>query len=177
MTYSHFDHRHNFAVWCAARAVQRNFTKTPILKNALEKSGVVEFIKENEEKDILQKDFDNNHESWCNSIMQTWEQENIEGASYGRAAKLVGVYIKSMIVVRNGQSKLSVVAHPPIDRRILKNISKDRNIKHKNRTNWKNINWTELTKTEYKSLIDDFRQVFCGQPLWYLEKYWTVTDD
>jgi len=48
MPYSHFKHCHNFAVWCAARAVQRNFAKTPIFKEALEGSGVVEFIQDRE---------------------------------------------------------------------------------------------------------------------------------
>jgi hypothetical protein len=177
MTYSHFDHRHKFAVWCAARAVQRNFAKTLFLKNVLEKSGVVKFVKENEEKDISQSDFDNHHESWCESIMQSWEGDKIKGASYGRAAKLLSVYIKSMIVVRDGQSKLSAVAHPPIDRMILKNISKDESINHQNRRGWKEINWTEMNKSEYKNLINDFRQVFDGQPLWVIEKYWTITND
>ena len=58
MNYSHFQHRHNFAVWCAARAVQRKFAKTPFLKEALEKSGVVEFIRQNEDKTISQEDFE-----------------------------------------------------------------------------------------------------------------------
>jgi len=166
MTYSYFQHRHNFAVWCAARAVQRKFTKTPILKKAIEYSGVVEFIKENEGKDITPKTFDIHHETWCESIIQTWEKGKVSGGSYGRAAKLLAVYIKSMVVVRNGTSKLSDVAHPPIDRIILKNISKDKNINHPNRTSWKSINWTELSKSKYITLINDFRQVLDGQPFW-----------
>jgi len=174
MTYSHFQHRHKFAVWCAAGAVYRNFTKTPILKEALEKSGVVEFIKENERKDITPKNFDIHHETWCESIIQTWGKGNISGGSYGRAAKLLAVYIKSMVVVHNAQSKLSKVAHPPIDRITLQNISKDKNIDHPNRTSWKKINWTELSKSKYIELINDFRQVLDGQPFWFLEKYWTI---
>jgi hypothetical protein len=47
MAYSHFEHRHKFAAWCAARAVQRKFAKTIVLKAALERCGVVEFIKRN----------------------------------------------------------------------------------------------------------------------------------
>jgi hypothetical protein len=177
MTYTHFSHRHNFAVWCAARAVQRNFTITQNLKEALEKSGIAEFIKENEDKEISQKKFDEHHERWCRSIVQHWEARQIKGATYGRAAKLVAVYIKSMIVVRNGQSNLSSVAHPPIDRIILKNISKDNNINHANRTDWDNINWTQLNEDKYKKLIMDFRQVFDGKPFWVIEEYWSITND
>ena len=117
---------------------------------------MVEFVKENEEKDISQSDFDKHHESWCESIMQTWERDEIKGASYGRAAKLLAVYIKSMIVVRDGQSKLSAVAHPPIDRMILKNISKDESIKHQNRGGWKEIKWTKMNKSEIEGQVSTY---------------------
>lgn len=177
MTYTHFTHRHNFAVWCAARAVQRKFTKTINLKGALEKSGIAEFIKENEEKEISQKEFDEHHELWCKAIMQYWESHKIRGASYGRAAKLVAIYIKSMIVVRNGQSKLSTVAHPPIDRIVLKNICRDKTINHINKTGWLKINWTEMNKEDYKKLITGFRQLFVGKPFWTIEKYWSITKE
>jgi len=46
------------------------------------------------------------------------------------------------------------------------NISKDKNINHPNRTSWKSINWTELSKSKYITLINDFRQVLDGQPFW-----------
>jgi len=94
MNYSHFQHRHNFAAWCAARAVQRKFAKTPILKEALEKSGVVEFINQNEENPISQAEFDKLHADWCGAIIECWKNKNVDGASYGRAAKLIAVYIR-----------------------------------------------------------------------------------
>ena len=177
MNYSHFQHRHNFAVWCAARAVQRKFAKTPVLKEALENSGVAEFVSQNEDKTISQKDFDKLHADWCDSILQTWKNKNVNGSSYGRAAKLIAVYIKSMTIVRNGQSSLSEAAHPPIDRMILHNISKDKAITHPNRLKWKAVNWTELEKIEYLNLINDFRKVFHGKPFWHLEQYWPITNE
>lgn len=177
MTYNHFQHRHNFAVWCAARAVQRGFTKSLVLKDALEKSGVVEFIRDNHETAISQQAFDGHHEKWCTSILATWERNHVEGASYGRAAKLLAVYLKSMIVVQVKASSLSDVAHPPIDRIILQNISKDKDVHHPNKGQWKEINWTQLDKPEYKRLVHDFRQLFNGKPFWAIEKYWAIPDD
>ena len=177
MTYSHFDHRHNFAVWCAARAVQRKFTKTLCLQAALESCGVVELMKMKENELISQDDFDKHHERWCDSIIKSWERERIKGGSYGRAAKLLAIYLKSMIVVQEIHSKLAEVAHPPIDSRILKHISEDKSIQHPNSSNWIKIKWTTLNKSGYKNLINDFRDVFAGQPFWLIEKYWTVTDD
>jgi hypothetical protein len=177
MKYSHFRHRHNFAVWCAARAVQRGFAKTPVLKEALERSGIVCFIKQYEDETISQEKFDQLHAEWCDSILQTWQEKNVKGISYGRAAKLIAVYIKSMVVVNNGESNLSRVAHPPIDRMILQNISKDKLIIHPNRPNWRAINWTELDKTQYLILICDFRNVLQEKPFWHLEQYWTITNE
>lgn len=177
MNYSHFQHRHNFAAWCAARAVQRKFAKTPVLKEAIEKSGVVEFIKQNEDEIISQEQFDKLHAEWCDAVMRCWENKKVEGRTYGRAAKLIAVYIKSMVVVKNEQSNLSEVAHPPIDRLILQNIARDKAINHHNRQYWKAVNWTELDKAQYLRLIGDFREVFCGKPFWHLEQYWSITDD
>ena len=176
MTYTHFQHRHNFAVWCAARAVQRGFTRSLVLKEALEKCGVMEFIRDNKESAISQQEFDERHDQWCSSILATWERNRIEGASYGRAAKLLAVYLKSMIVVQVSPNRLSEVAHPPIDQIILQNISKDKDIRHPNKGQWKEINWTQLDKTAYKRLVHDFRQVFYGKPFWIIEKYWTIPD-
>jgi hypothetical protein len=177
MTYTHFQHRHNFAVWCAARAVQRGFAKSLVLKDALEKSGVVEFLRDNHETVISQREFDEHHDKWCASILATWERKHVEGASYGRAAKLLAVYLKSMIVVQVNASSLSDVAHPPIDRIILQNISKDKGIHHPNKGQWKGINWTQLDKPGYKKLVHDFRQVFSGRPFWAIEEYWAIPDD
>lgn len=177
MTYSHFIHRHKFAVWCAARAVQRKFTKTKFLRDALDKCGVVEFVKHYDGGAISHETFDKFHENWCDSILKSWEADQVANGSYGRAAKLIAVYIKSMIVLQNKQTALSNIAHPPIDRMILQNISKDKSINHPNRMYWKAINWTELNKIQYKNLIKDLRQVINDKPFWVIEKYWPITSD
>jgi hypothetical protein len=177
MTYSHFIHRHKFVVWCAARAVQRKFAKTIFLRDALEKCGIVEFMEHYNGGDISPETFDKLHENWCEAILKSWEEDQVANGSYGRAAKLIAVYIKSMIVVQNDQTALSIVAHPPIDRMILQNISKDKSINHQNRMYWKAINWLELNKLQYQNLIKDFRQLINDKPFWVIEKYWTITPD
>jgi len=177
MTYSHFIHRHKFAVWCAARAVQRKFAKTIFLRDASEKCGIVEFMEHYNGGYISPETFDKLHENWCQAILKSWEEDQVANGSYGRAAKLIAVYIKSMIVVQNDQTALSIVAHPPIDRMILQNISKDKSINHQNRMYWKAINWTELNKLKYQNLIKDFRQVINDKLFWVIEKYWTITPD
>jgi hypothetical protein len=177
MKYTHFQHRHNFAAWCAARAVQRGFAKTQVLKGALEESGVVDFIKTAEDEVITQDVFEKLHGQWCDAILKNWIEVGVKGATYGRAAKLLAVYIKSMIVVRNDASRLSEIAHPPIDRILLKNISRDITISHPNRAHWGEINWTQLTKPAYSRLVSDFKEVLQGRPFWTIEKYWVVEED
>lgn len=177
MTYSHFQHRHNFAVWCAARAVQRGFTKSVILKEAIEASGIVEFVKGSIEKATSQREYDERHQRWCEGILKFWEKNKVPGSSYGRAAKLLAIYLKSMIVVREDSNDLLTIIHPPIDRIVLQNISKDDSIVHPNKKYWKYINWTQLDGPTYRQLISDFRQVLGEQPFWFIEKYWVLTDD
>jgi hypothetical protein len=41
--YTFNDHRHNYAVWTAARAVSRNFTSTANVKLAIEACGLRHF--------------------------------------------------------------------------------------------------------------------------------------
>lgn len=177
MAYSHFQHKNNFAIWCAARAVQRGFAKSSILKETLETSGVVEFVKDGVARNLSQQEFDERHESWCQSIMGFWEKNGVRGASYGRAAKLLAIYLKSMIVVQDNPNGLADIIHPPIDRIVLQNISKDRGINHPHKKYWKGINWTQLDGPSYRQLIAEFRQVLEGGPFWLIEKYWVLTDD
>lgn len=104
-------------------------------------------------------------------------ENKIPGASYGRATKLIAVYLKSMIVVQENPNSIANIIHPPIDRIVLQGISKDDNIVHPNKQYWKHIKWTQLDEPLYRQLMSDFRQVFEGQPLWHIEKYWVLTDD
>jgi hypothetical protein len=40
MTYSFEEHKHRFAVWTAARAVQRSFTRTRIISDVIVETGL-----------------------------------------------------------------------------------------------------------------------------------------
>lgn len=178
MTYTHFEHRHNFASWCAARALQSNrFGDTYYLADALEKTGINEFIKHHEDKPISQEEFDKMHSDWCDSLVQTWKDRNFQEMTYGFAAKLIAVYLKAMIIIKNPESELSFVVHPLITRNMLQNISKDKTIKHPNRMYWKAVNWTELDKEQYLNLIHDLRIVFKDEPFWHFEKYRKLIKD
>jgi len=179
MPYDLFEHRHNFAVWAAARAAQRGFTNTRNLKDALESCGIQRFLPDQAFTDITCTRFEQLHRSWCTAIVKSLNARKIKKVTYGRAAKLIAIYLKSMVIV--GGSAYSTIGrciHPPIDRKLLKALAEDARLDEKNRTTWQNTNWTQLGKKEYYKLIRQLRQTMPPEiPFWMLEEYWKVTDD
>ncbi|HNP48725.1 MAG TPA: hypothetical protein PKL85_07790 [Bacteroidia bacterium] len=163
--YSFEEHVHRFAVWTAARAVQRNFTTTENIRKAIEQTELQNpFFR----KDINSPEqYDNFHKKTCDILISVFKKQGID-ASYGRAAKIVAIYIKTAIVIpESGKSKLSKIAHPPIDRILLHNLdSKYPELKLKSR------NWTTLNKDEYFDLIQKFREDF-GDCFWKIEVNWS----
>jgi hypothetical protein len=172
--YTHFIHRHNFATWCSNEAVKRgwNGINRELVKEALERSGVTNYLQNYHGQIITEFVFDDLHERWCDSITEYWAKHGIKEISYGRAAKSLATYIKAMLIIQENHSSLQDVAHPPIDRQVLQNMSKDQSIDNKIRRNCKEINWTKLDKPSYKQLISDLRQLEKGEPFWNLERYW-----
>lgn len=171
-------HRHNFSVWAAARAAQRGFTAVKNLRNALESSGVREFLQQTDAKNTAYKKYCDLHSLWCNNIMEYLESLGLEDVTFGRAAKLVAIYMKSMVIIRDETSNLAMNALPPIDGVLLKNISKDKTLESNFRKKCANIKWTQLNENEYYQLIDGLKEyIILDQPMWSLEHYWTVTQN
>ena len=163
--YSFAEHVHRFAVWTAARAVQRNFTTTENIRKAIEQTELQNLFFR---KDINSPEqFDKFHKETCDKLITEFRKQGMV-PSYGRAAKIVAIYIKTVIVIpEKGKSKLSKIAHPPIDRILLHNLdSKYPELKLKSR------NWTTLNKVEYFKLIKKFREDF-GDCFWKIEENWS----
>jgi hypothetical protein len=177
MSYDLFEHRHRFSSWAAARATQRNFTSVENLRDAIEHSGIVTFLRDDDSISIDETKFEEQHKIWYRSIVDFLNSRGIAKVTYGRAAKLVAVYLKSMVIIGpNGNCSLSAVAHPPIDRILLKNLSCASEIEKSYRTDWRSINWTELDEQSYYKLISQLRGCLkVGEPFWSFERFWTVT--
>jgi hypothetical protein len=168
MLYTPHQHKHNFSVWAAARASQRGFTKVTVLRAALEASGVEAFAKRPRN---LGK-FDALHREWCRTICVFLVSASVGNVTYGRAAKLVNVYLKSMIVLADVNSDAAATVHPPIDRILLKNIVVEQAIPQRLRDKCKKINWTQLDEEGYFELISVLREIIGDRPFWTIEKYW-----
>jgi hypothetical protein len=178
MPYNLFEHRHRFAVWAAARAAQRGFASIKILRAALESTDIRRFVQKPDALDADDAAFEGHHRRWCTALMKRLQNDRVANVSYGRVAKLIAVYLKAMIVVGpHARSSLARVAHPPIDRILLRNLaSVSANSQHQ--AKWRATNWTTLNERSYYVLIGELRGLLAKHdPFWEIERYWTVTDD
>jgi len=178
-TYSFFTHRHNFAVWAAARASQRSFTSVSILKAALEASELPQGIQDPSKWPTCADQFDIFHRFYCSRIADHLRTAGVANVSYGRAAKLVAVYLKSTVVVsEHARSTFADIIHPPIDRTLLQNLAKDPRFDQQFRRRCRSLSWTGLSELDYFALIDEFRRNELDKPaFWMIERYWDPTGD
>lgn len=168
--YTLSQHVHNYAVWTAARAVQRNFTTTANIKRAIEQIGLQSFALSNTV--INSRQFDDMHVMWAEELIDAFKKMGAPKCSYGRAAKIISIYLKTSVLLCNRAScTASAVIHPPIDGILLRNLSEKTALK-----DLKPVRWTKLNKDEYWELIECLRSHF-GQIDWRLEAYWTPEMD
>lgn len=165
--YNFNEHRHNYAVWTAARAVQRNFTTTATIRAAIEQTGLRAFAEDNGEYD--QQSYDQYHRLWSSQLLASFDKNSIKTATYGRTAKIISIYLKtSVVLVNKGICKKSAVIHPPIDRILLQSIA--RNI-----IGFKDLSahkWTIMNEEQYWLLVERLRKANFHFN-WQLEAHWT----
>lgn len=178
MIYSIDEHRHRFAVWAAARAAQRQFTTVGRLRGALEAAGIREALADPVTWDVSQVDFDTLHRTWCLSICAVLSQEGVAKVTYGRAAKLAAVYLKTMILMGEAcGSPLGQHLHPPIDRILLQALATSPVVKSPHKSEWRKTSWTRLDEAGYYRLLDQLRAVLPeGAPFWRLEEFWQPSE-
>jgi hypothetical protein len=172
------EHRHRFAVWAAARAAQRGFTTVKNLREALEATDIQSVLAASGSLELSSAQFDALHRVWCRSICSFLAGRGIRDASYGRAAKLVGVYLKAIVIMGGDcDSPLGRNAHPPIDRVLLHRLAASARIGSPHRASWASISWTQLDEPRYFQLIGQLRSVLPqGAPFWTLEEYWEPSE-
>jgi hypothetical protein len=172
MKYTERQHRHNFAIWAACRATQRGFASVAVLRQAAEGSTLEAFSW----RPTRLGAFDEQHKKWCAKICSNLEHQGIFGATYGRAAKLVNVYLKSALVLRDLSSQAAKVIHPPVDRILLSNVAKILDIEPSVRKLLRSTRWTQMDEGRYFEVIEALREVNGDHPFWTIEEYWTITE-
>lgn len=113
MAYDIFEHKHRFSSWAAARASQVHGAITmKDLREAIEHCGIVEFLRKPDAMQTEQARFNDLHRQWCRTIIAFLAKKGIN-VSFGRAAKLVAIYLKSMVVISGDSDfRLARVAQP-----------------------------------------------------------------
>ena len=174
--YSLSDHRHLYGVWCAARAAQRGLKggSNAVLRRALESTELCELMEHDPETwPATSVEFDEHHKRWCRDIITTLELEDVD-VSYGRAAKLVSIYVKTIVIVGGfNETEFARVAHPPVDSILLTALSKSDEGTDEVRRLWRTTVWTKLDEASYFDLIETFRDANLDDPFWMIERYWS----
>jgi len=162
------EYLHNYAVWTAARAAQRGFTTTKNINAAINKTYLKKLVTNYHIS--TPQEFDSFHKENCYTIIDYLNAKLkntpkiTKKITYGRIAKIVNVYLKTAIVIKDeGKSKLAKIVHPPIDRILLKAIPDFKYSKRK---------WTQMAEREYFEVINEIRKIE-RDSLWKIEKYWS----
>jgi hypothetical protein len=177
LDYTLSQHHHRFAEWAAARAIQRGLADVRIstISDALKISGISRVADTARKRPTTAELFDSAHRRWCRAVMGSFRAAGVGEVSYGRAAKLIAVYLKSRIVLggHHGHAFARVI-HPPIDRLLLQALSAE--VRANDRvlaTRLRTANWTSLTESGYWDLIDSLRGAGLDRPaFWHVERFW-----
>ena len=173
-------HRHRFALWAAARAAQRGFSGGTLrnLSDALEQCGVCGLIRAPSALATRAEAFEELHRQWCTSICDSLRKRGAQGVTYGRAAKLVAIYLKTMVIISGSEgSELARAIHPPVDNILLTRLAGAAEVQSRHKSAWRGTKWTQLDARRYYALIAQLRTALPEQPFWMCEKYWTATGD
>ena len=178
VSYDLTEHRHRFAVWAAARAAQRGFTTVKEFRRALQATDIQRVLASPETLLVSAVEFEALHRRWCSSICASLTEQTIANVAYGRAAKLVAVYLKTTVIMGGAcDSPLGRNAHPPIDRVLLQGLARSPDITSPHKAAWKALNWTQLDEAGYYELMDQLRGALPhGAPFWTIEEYWQPSD-
>ena len=166
--YTFEQHIHNYAVWTAARASQRGFTTTRKIKTAIESTSLQQFVKKS--PNVNSSKFESLHRQWAKELMVSLKKQKVNSTliTYGRVAKIIAIYLKTSVIIRdNASKKLCSIIHPPIDFIFLKNISKQSALK-----DLKNHKWTKLNEKQYWDICNRIKNEF-NYFNWRLEEYWS----
>jgi hypothetical protein len=168
------EHRHRFAVWAAARAAQRGFTTVGNLRDALEATDIRQVAFAAKSRHVTAEQFDALHRRWCSAISAYLRSRDIANVTYGRSAKLVAVYLKTIVIMgENWDSPLGRHMHPPIDRTLLQRLASSDRVTLPHKVEWRLITWTQLGESDYYRLVEQLRSAIPQDaPFWTIEESW-----
>jgi|APTNR8051073442_1049403.scaffolds.fasta_scaffold01751_4 hypothetical protein len=169
-TYNIAEHRHNFACWTAARAAQRSYATTKIITDAIEAAQLREKLIELTVKSVTVEEYEKFHKEMVLRILGELLNlgANKDKTTYGRVAKIIAIYVKTVYILADPESAISKVAHPPIDRILLTNLKAKGIVIDK-------LDWTNFNPKDYQDLIARLYELVGDSPFWKLETFWKAS--
>jgi hypothetical protein len=99
------------------------------------------------------------HRQWCRSVVGFLQNLGLPNVTFGRAAKLIAIYLKSVVVLGPGsETPFARIAHPPIDGILLRNLAASGDLDSEHKMEWAKTKWTQLSEEQYYELIEQLRQ-------------------
>lgn len=177
MKYDIQTHIHRYSCWAASRAAstsRNNRFTVETGQNILDNSAIRNLILNPDRLPNSDVEFDNQHEIWRKEIIGCAQRIGNEKFTHGIAAKLINIYLKSIIICGGfHEHPNSKFIHPPIDSVLLKKLIEK---KFNRRTEfWQNaqkIAWSSFNSNEYQNVINEIRIGLQGAPLWKIEEFW-----
>jgi hypothetical protein len=174
MDYDIVEHIHRYACWAASRAASTSkayrFT-VQIGRDILNNSGLRFFVEDPDALPSSQAAFNTKHSEWRKAIIESSGERKF---THGVAAKLINVYLKTIIICGGHHAHPNArFIHPPIDSVLLKELIEKNKlgmgdvVKSLNNKTWSNFN-----SDDYEHVIGGIVKGLNGEALWKVEKYW-----
>lgn len=176
--YDIHQHKHTYAVWTASRAWNRHL-KGGTLALAQQ---LIEIAGLNEVRGP--EDIGVDVDAWLVEKMRLMvsfaKQNRILGINYGRAQKLVNIYLKTKLVCGGQEAHPKVIMlHPPLDSELFKGL---RGALRDQKSSAAAIafaaaqkgckSWTNFELHDYLAHIKAIQLFMNGKPLWMVEEHW-----
>lgn len=176
------EHKHRFAVWCAASAYGRGLEGggNTLAKSLIEAVGLDQVQGPGD----IGADVDEWLMGYMRQMVAVAKTQANDQFTFGHAQKLVNIYLKSLIVCGGHHQEAAVgKLHPPLDSVLLNGL---RRHLFKNRGSLKPVraafleaqrasrSWTAFDEGHYRQHIGVIKMVVGAEPLFTAEKHWQI---
>jgi hypothetical protein len=167
--YTSEEHMHRYACWAAARAAQRGWKggNAVNIKAALEEVGLRGKLRKLAEDKPDAARYQCWHSTIANELIQSFNDIGLI-ASYGRVAKIIAIYVKTVYVAKDPLGPLSMAAYPPVDRELLMAVKRSKETPPYEH----GLSWTGFTEKDHDNAIAYLRRLVENRPFWEVERYW-----
>lgn len=176
--YDIHQHKHSYAIWAASRAWNRKLKggSLALSQRLIELAG----LKSVQSPVDIGPDVDVWLLETMRLIVEYANQNQIHGINYGRAQKLVNIYLKTKLVCGGYESHPKVSQlHPPLDSELLKGL---RRVFREQKNSDAAVafaaaqracaTWTKFELPDYLAHINAIKIFMGGKPLWMIEEHW-----